>query len=76
MSFSSTNNNVRGTTSLEFYFNIPATTPSMTGATYASVQLPYLWDRVAKMDDGSWTGGAVTLLEDSWDTTEVPAVNT
>lgn len=75
MGFKSSSSDTRSTTNLEVYFNLPTTTGLMTGADYITVSLPYNWGRVAKMDDGTWSGSA-TLMTETWDTVTIPAVKT
>jgi hypothetical protein len=75
MDFSSSSSNIRATTNLVTYFNVPNNS-AMAGSQFVVMQLPWEWSvQVPTMSDGSWSCTA-QLTKDVWDTTVVPATNT
>jgi hypothetical protein len=75
LDMTSSSTNIRGSTNLMFYFNVP-NNAVMASSNYVVVELPYDWaTRLPTMSDGSWTGSA-TMTMDVWDASVVPATNT
>jgi len=75
MNFDSSTTNIRGSTNLMAYFNVP-NNAVMAASNYVVLELPHAWSHdVPTMSDGSWSGSA-TLTKDVWDSSVVPATNT